>query len=264
MGAPMDGKATIDPPIPGVPGVKDEVAWKVAGMLHRGTRYFGSSGASLSHHANNPDYKSEFKQKVVELGLEGERSTTLLLKRWMAKHPNAVLLDSVHIRGMGKEEIDEETGMVEGGDTDHVLLLGNQAILIDTKRWKRNWRYSINEKGQVLRGRMGFAGGRRLHAKAAKHLWRGYLHPSAQVSSVVCINAPGVTVTRNRNWYRQSYRLVEADLLFAHLDEMCEKMPPEDLTHINSTLVAQIAVCCIKPFDPYTRVFDMDALKRFR
>ena len=253
----------IVPPVPGIQGVKDTVALKVEQILHRGTRYFGSAGASLTHHVNNPDYDSEFKKAAVRTGMDGERSTSSIVRKWMEDKPNAVLLDSVHVRGVGKETIDQETGIIEGGDTDHVLVIGNEVILIDTKRWKSRRKYSINDKGVVLRGGKSFGGGR-VHAKQAKFLWKSYLHPSAKVSSIVCINSEKVFVQYDNNWKKQQFRLVAVDKLIETLDSRYNKISDEDKTRINTSLIAQIVVCCIKPYDSYERIFNKDSLKDFK
>jgi hypothetical protein len=253
----------VNPPYPNINGVKNTVALKIVQMLNNGIRYFGSPGASLTHHANNPDYDSAFKHKVVRIGLEGERSTSSLLQQWIQDKPNAVLIDSVHIRGMGKEEIDPESGMIEGGDTDHVLIIGNHVFLIDTKRWKERRKYSINDKGQILRSDRIFPGGR-VRAAQARALWKKYLHPSATVSSIICINADKTFVKMDSNWKKQSYRLYTVDKLPDYLNYRYQQLDEINKTHINSTLVSQIAVCCIKPFDPYSRVFDMNSLNKFR
>lgn len=260
---PRPDEIIIDPPASGAQGVKDGVAFGIAAMLNKGVRYFGSSGASLSHHALNPEYESEFSAKVARVGLRGERSTTSIVRAWMKDKPNAVLIDSVHIRGIGKETVDEETGLVEGGDTDHILIIGNQVILIDTKRWKSSRTYSVSDKGQILRQGRSFAGGR-VHAKQAKFMWKKYLHASAKLSSIVCVNNERVFVKIDENWKKQPYRLTTAEKLPADLDYRYEKMSEEDRTHINSTLIAQVSICCIKPFDPMARVFDMNSIGSFK
>lgn len=260
---------TIDPPAPEVNGVNHGVSLKIADMLRQGRRYFGSSGASLSHHANNPDYDSEFKRKLTSSGLEGERNTTKRLREWMKDKPNAVLIDSVHIKGMGTESIDPESGTIDGGDTDHILLIGSLVILIDSKRWKSRKVYSVSDKGKVLRqvkkdSRASTFGGSHVNANAAKYLWKKYLHKSARISSIICVNAEKVFVKKDANWKKQSFRLLSIEDLIGHLDYIYKKTDKKDTEHINSTLVSQIAVCCIKPFDPYSRVGNKDTLKDFR
>lgn len=259
----------VDPPAPDVNGVKHSLSLRIAEMLKEGRRYFGSAGASLSHHANNPDYDSEFKRKLTSSGLEGERNTTKRLKEWMKDKPNIVLIDSVHIKGMGTETIDPESGTVDGGDTDHILLMGSLVILIDSKRWKSRKVYSVNDKGKILRqvkkdSRASSFGGSHVNAKAAKYLWKKYLHKSARISSIVCVNAEKVFVKKDANWKKQSFRLLSIDDLIGHLDYIYKRSDSYDKEHINSTLVSQIAVCCIKPFDPYSRLGDKDVLKNFR
>lgn len=259
---------TIQPPVPDVKGVKHQVSLKIAVMLEKGRRYFGSAGASLTHHANNPDYDSEFKRKLTTLGLEGERNTSQKLQKWIKNKPNAVLVDSVHVKGVGKEIIDPESGTVEGGDTDHVLIIGDHVILIDSKRWQSKRSYSINNKGSILKssgkGKPGRTfGGSHVNAKSAKYLWKQYLHNSAKVHSVVCINAEKVYVKMDANWKKQGFRLLTIEKLFDHLDYIYENSDKKDQEQINSTLVSQIVVSCIKPFDAYTRVFD-ESIKDFK
>lgn len=253
----------IVPPVPGANGIKDSVAQKVEQMLIKGVRYFGSAGASLTHHVNNPDYDSEFQKAAVRTGMEGERDTSLAVRKWMADKPNAILLDSVHVRGVGKETIDEETGVVEGGDTDHILIIGNEVILIDTKRWKSRRKYSISDKGTVLRSGRNFGGGR-VSANQAKFLWKKYLHPTAKISSIICINSQSIFVQYDANWKKQQFRLVTIDKLFETLDYKYKKITDENKNRINATLVSQIVVSCIKPYDGYERVFNMESLKDFK
>lgn len=255
---------TVDPPAGDAGGVKPQVALKIAEMLRDGRRYFGSSGASLTHQAYNPEYESKgIKPELAKIGLEGERDTTTVLKRWIKDKPGAVLVDSVHVRGWGKEEVDEETGMIEGGDTDHVLIVGSEVILIDTKRWKSKRNYSVGDNGEALRSNKPFPGGN-LHMQQAIHLWLDYLHEDASITGIVCINAEETVVFRNRNWYTKPYRLVEIGRFTELLDEKWKMISDYDKTHINSTLVAQVVVGCVKPFDPYTRVFDKKALQNFK
>lgn len=258
----------VEPPVPDVQGVKHEISLRIFSMLQKGRRYFGSAGASLTHHANNPDYDSEFKRKLTTLGLEGERNTSRKIQEWMKDKPNVVLVDSAHIRRLGKETIDPESGTVEGGDTDHVLIFGDHVVLIDSKRWQSKRSYSIGDKGNVMKSSgkgkqaRSFAGGY-VNAKAAKFLWKKYLFKNAKVHSIVCINAEKVYVQMNANWKKQSFRLLTIEKLFDHLEYIYEHADERDRTTINSTLISQIVVTCIKPFDAYTRVFD-DSIKDFK
>ena len=254
----------IDAPHEDITGVKPAIALKIAEMLSQGRRYFGSSGASLTHQAFNPDYVNKgIKPELAKIGMEGERDTTTILKRWMKDKPGVVLVDSAHIRGWGQEEVDEETGMIEGGDTDHLLIIGSEVILIDTKRWKSKRNYSVGDNGEALRSGKAFPGGN-LHMRQAIHLWLDYLHEDASITGIVCINAEETVVFRNRNWYTKPYRLVEIDRFIELLDEKWKMIDDYDKTHINSTLVSQVVVCAVKPYDAYQRVFDMTSIRDFR
>lgn len=261
----MAEKIAVIPPKGNIEGVKPKVAQAIFEMLKKDRRYFGSSGAGLTHVASNPDYKlpEGFERGSAKIGLEGERETSLFLKKWMKDKPNAVLIDSVHIRGYGQEEVDEETGLIEGGDTDHILIIGSEVILIDTKRWKKKSNYQVADDGSVLRANKAFPGGS-VSATAAMHMWLDYLDSDAKVTTFVCINSPEVTVFRNKNWYVQQYRLVEIERFKEILDAKYDKIAEEDRVNINSTLVAQIAVGAIKPYDEYQRVFAMEALSAFK
>lgn len=259
-------KVAVKPPHASIEGVRSNVALKIFNMLKEGRRYFGSSGASLTHQAFNPAYKDKdeaLNPALSLIGLEGERETTLFLKEWIKDKPNAVLIDSVHIRGWGTEIADAETGMIEGGDTDHILLIGDEVLLIDTKRWKKKSNYTVDDNGSALRANKPFPGGD-LKATQAMYMWLDYLEDEAKITTFVCINSPDVTVFRNRNWFQQKYRLVEIDRFKELLDTKYEKISDEDKININSTLVAQVAVGCVKPYDQYSRVFDMGALAAFK
>lgn len=268
----MADNIKILPPKRQIEGVKPQVAEKIAQMLEKGVRKFGVSAASLSHQAFNKNYPNkEIDPLMAKIGLEGERDTSFMLKKWIegkegtqGPKNNAVLIESVHIRGWGKEEIDPETGFVDGGDTDHIVVIGSEVILIDTKRWKSKKRYSVSDKGHVLRTDKPFPGGE-VHMKRAIFMWLDYLDESASLTGIICINTEEINVFRNRNWYQQPYRLVEKDRFIELLDEKYEEISSYDKGHINSTLISQIAVNVVKPYDPREAVFgNSEAFNSFR
>lgn len=256
-------KISVLKPARKIDGVKPKVAEAIQKMLENGRRYFGSSGASLTQQAFNPDLLEKgINPELAKIGLAGERDTTTLLKKWIEDKPGAVLIDSAHIRG-ADDELDEETGMLEGGDTDHVLIIGSEVILIDSKRWKKKANYQVDDNGNALRSNKPFPGSK-IHMLQAVHLWLDYLHEDASLTGIVVINSEDTIVYRNRNWYTAAYRLVEVGRFIELLDEKWELIDDYDKTHINSTLISQVAVCAVKPYDAYQRVFDMDTLKKFK
>lgn len=260
------------PPKENIDNIKPQVSKKIQKMLERGVRKFGVSAASLSHQAFNKDYPiKDIDPLSAKIGLEGERDTSFLIKKWIdgregeqGAKKNAVLIESVHIRGWGKEEIDPETGFIDGGDTDHIIVIGSEVILIDTKRWKSKKKYSVSDKGTVLRTDKPFPGGN-VHMNRAIYMWLDYLDESASLTGIICINAEEVTVFRNRNWYTQPFRLVEKERFIELLDEKYEEISNYDKQHINSTLISQIAINVVKPYDPRAAVFgDSEAFKSFK
>lgn len=253
----------VVPPDKNLNGVKDSVAVKIQEMLAQGRRYFGSAGASLTHHANDPHFQTDFGKSVARAGMEGERDTSQRIRDWMRRHPNAVLLDSVHIRGMSSKDIDRESFEQDGDgpDTDHVLVVGSYVFLIDSKRWKAKKSYRVNDKGVVQRGSKAkgyrsFPGGR-VHARQARSLWSRYLHPRAKIFSIVCISNDKVYVVRDKESFRHGFQLTTLDNLTSDLDYRLGKAKEDDVSVIYSDIVAQVAVSCIKPFDAYEKIFGM-------
>ena len=95
-------------------------------------------------------------------------------------------------------------------------------------------------------------------------MWYNYFNEEARVIGIVHINAEETVVFRNRNWYTKSYRLVELNRFLELLDEKYKIIADEDKETINTTLVAKTVVGCVKPFDLYERVFDMENLRNFK
>lgn len=226
-------------------------------MLEEGRRYFGSAGAGLTHQAYNHRHPQHHKisRGSARIGITAERKTSDMLRTWLETHPNAVLVDSVHIKGFGDTEINEETGVIEGGDTDHVLIIGNHVIIIDTKRWKQKRSYSVSSKGEILRSTgknrppRGFTAGR-VNILGSLGIWRRYL-PDADVFGVICINADKTFVKKDKNWYRQPFRVVTGENLLGFLDSRYEKLPSTEKTVIATDIVAKTVVSAIKPYDGF-------------
>lgn len=278
------------PPEDDIPGVRPDVAEKIYESLQEGRRYFGSSGASLTHQVFNAPEETEINPALAKVGMAGERSTTEILKEWMKDKPNVVLVDSVHINQDYKnpeteveddeEYIDEEMGVQDGKDTDHVLIIGRFVILVDTKRWKSKKVYSIDDDGSVLRVKKKFSGSK-VRMRNAMWLWRDYLYPGTSVAGFVFINTEDESteppkddkerktiVIRNRNWFKQKFRVVEKtrflETLDHYIDVAIEEKNADQLSEIDATIVSQVVVSAIKPFDARKRVINQSALEGFR
>lgn len=254
---------------------------KVEDIVYRklceGRRYFGSSGASLTHQVYNPQEGSQIDQKSAKIGLDGERETTRFLREWAADKPNVVLIDSVSIRKredgkpdarlrvMTPEEIaeqdksdqvaDEESGIVDSKDTDHILVIGHEIILVDTKTWRKGF-YSVMAGGEVVRTkqRKKFPGGK-VRMRGAVWLWYKYLEDYKNILGMVLINHDEATVQINDHWYKSGpWRLVSKSEAEKFLNLKWDKIKDEQKGFIDTTLVSKIVACCVPPYDRMKQV----------
>lgn len=221
-------------------------------MLNDGRRYFGSSGASLTHQVSNPAYiEKGIDPTLAKAGLEGEHKTSRALLDWMEDKPNVVLVDSVHLKSYGEEEFNEDTGTFDGGDTDHVLIIGSIIVIIDSKNWKGRKKYGINDNGEVIRSNSTFPGGK-INTLRASKLWTKALSGhGVTISSVVNITADKVAVVRDKNWWKQPYRLVTLENLESFMNDVWGTLPGHTKESIDVNLVASIASNAIKPYDVF-------------
>ena len=232
-------------------GVSSEAQLNVVErILKKGRRNFGSSGASLTHQISNPIYKEAgISASLAAVGLQGEHTTTGILKDWIKDKPSAIIVDSVHIKGAGKEILNEETGTLDGGDTDHILIIGNYVILIDSKNWKGKRKYGVSEKGEVLRNGKPFPGGK-VHAKQALYLWRKFLRQhSPFFNSIICITSEKVFIVRDVNWWKQQFKVVNMEELPEFLDKVWAQIDDSSKDMINVNLVSDVVINAIKPYD---------------
>lgn len=218
--------------------------------LSHGRRVFGSSGASLTHQVSDPDYQNiGIDSNLAQVGLDGEHKTSKIMRDWIKDKPNVVIVDSVHIKGAGKEEVDEETGALDGGDTDHVVIVGNYIILVDSKNWKGKKRYNVTEKGTVTRMNKSFSGGQ-VHTMKSVMLWQRYLAQFRPTfNAIICITSDDITIVRDRNWWKQSFKLVSKEELVDLLDKFYERIPQEQKEKINTNLVSDVVIQAIKPYN---------------
>lgn len=223
--------------------VRPEVEQKIVELITSGRRYFGSSGASLTHEVHGRG-NSGFSSKAVEIGLQGERNTTRMLREWIADKPNTVLVDSVHLVAKNKKNSDEVS---DGKDTDHVLIIGNTIVLIDSKAWRKNYRYAITPKGTISRGGRAFRGGK-VHMGAAIHLWRKFFPQANKILAYVCIQQTNVTVTYNTQWKKSPYKLIPRQDLHRSLNWVYEQAGGEKAV-LDTHMVSQIIVSAIKPLN---------------
>ena len=223
----------------------------VHAALTAGRRHFGAAGASLTHHVDNPNQPTEFSRGAIKAGIRGEQATSQAIQKWMQAHPSAVLIDSVHIKNNNTLLPDEDKP-----ETDHVLIIGNHVILIDSKRWKSKRKYSVNDKGTILRNGRTFPGGK-VHARQATYLWSKHLGGSVKVNSIVCISSSQVYAEYRKDWPKIGFQLVTLEQLTKALDYQAKRIG--SVNTIRTDLVATVASSCIKPYMRFEEFFNKNA-----
>lgn len=211
--------------------------------LERGRRVFGAAGASLTHDID------DFNQGDVEAGISGERSTADLVEEWMRENSldSAVLVHSVR----------RPTSV---GDTDHILVIGEHVVLIDSKRWKGKRKYSLTASGDVKRGTKPFPEGNINIIPALKD-WRKTLGPGTKIRALVTIAQSEVFVMYDENWAKAPYKLVAHERLKEFLDKMLNKIPDHEKDHINVELVSRIISRCEKPNNKAAKVININLVQ---
>jgi hypothetical protein len=265
--------------------VNDRQGEIVREALVHGKRHFGAAAGSLTW-MKSPQMKGKlpegWRSEVVDVAMGAEKRTTRNLLEWMKNKPAAVLIDSVHIPGVGKEEVNEETGLIEGGDTDHILIIGSHVYVIDTKNWKKKAQYTVGDDGSVLRNGKPFPGGK-VHINAATKMWYDYLDSDdAEVVGAIYIDNEDepdpktkewtTSVFRNKNWWRNYWFLLEERRWRDWIDEKYAEQAgydkttgkaddPESVSFIDPSLIAQVAVTCVKPYDRRDGLINMKAFE---
>lgn len=257
-------KVEVIPPKDVIVGVKPKASKRVEAMLNKGRRYFGSSGATLTHEIANPSYNDkEINKEAAKEYLVKVRQTSDFLQQWIKDKPNAVLVDSVRTHNWGEEEIDPETGLVSGGYTDHMLFLGDEVIIVDTKSWGKKKNFTVGDEGEILRSGKPFAGGTTKMDRMIR-MWLSYFEAGASLTGIICIQGEENAVFRNRNWFTQSFRVAEIDRFEELLNEKWQSIEEKDQREINTTLISQALVECIKPYDEFSRVLNEKAIREFK
>jgi Nuclease-related domain. len=230
-------------------------------LKEKNRRYFGIAAASLQNQLDDPKYeKYKPNSKIINIGISGEKTTSKVLREWIADKPECVLIDSISlpINNLEPEE-DGEEGQLDLGDTDHLLIIRDNLIIIDSKNWKAKTTYQITEEKEILRGKKSFKGNRP-RIQQCRELW-GIYYKGMELDNIytfVCISADENTnIIRDKNWWRVGYKLVNQNTLIYFLDKLYnEKINnPESEKFIRTELVALALTGLVKPYDKYKEKF---------
>lgn len=208
-------------------------------------RSFGAPGASLTWGIGGK------RGGVVGAGLEGEKMT--------AKHLDA-FVENPYTRNMRIFHSAQWPGT--NGDTDHILVMGNLVLLIDSKRWKSKRKYSVTPKGAILRGTVRFPEGK-VKMIPALSAWKKVLPSEAKVYGVVCVAQTEVFVPYDQNWYKAPFRLVVVDQLIDHIVDTIkreQKKSPDLIKGVNPAIIKEIGSRLVKPRDRQAELVNLSAL----
>lgn len=208
------------------PGYWYEDRSEVKEELKAGKKIFGEAAASLT-------WGIDGNRMLPQLtaGKEGENQTASTLRELVEKTKGMYLFHSL-------------SWPESNGDTDHVLVYGKTILIIDSKRWKGARKYSITAQGEVKRGTVAFPEGKVKIGYALK-VWRNRF-PNHKVLGIVTIAQEKVFVTRDHNWYKAPFRLVENEKLIEFLEEMMEGITVEPAS---AKSLIDLGMLVVKPRD---------------
>jgi hypothetical protein len=135
--------------------------------------YAGRPGGQLSLSSLDP--------KLVEIGQLGEQQTAEAARGSLES--KSILFNSI---------MDKSAGGL--GDLDHAVVVGNQLILLDSKRWRSAY-YQVSQ-GNVLRDGEPFEGGNISLSQWANH-YRRVFGPEIQVRGFVILTNPAAIIEGN-------------------------------------------------------------------
>lgn len=225
------------------PGLTPEAMLKITQMIKSGRQIYGAPGASLTWGIEGSDGGD------VTAGIEGEKKTANILSAWAEKHPTALVFHS--IRWPGSE-----------GDSDHIVLLGRTALIIDSKRWKSKRKYSVMANGSIKRGTVAFPEGN-VKMIPAMRAWSEVLGKGVAVRGIVCISQDEVFVPYDENWRKAPFKLVTAEKLEEYLDNYVAKyLRKSDLDCVDLATAALVMARLVKPRNRRAEVINLRAARR--
>ena len=209
-------------------------------LIQSGQKTFGVPAASLSWGIDGNRMKAS-----LQPGIEGEKMTARILDEYAAKHKGVYVFHSL-------------SWPESNGDTDHILVYKDLVVIIDAKRWKAQRKYSVTDKGNIKRGTVAFAQGR-VKIRYALNAWRKKIPKDVKVTGIVTIAQQKVFVTRDKNWYKAPYRLVEAEKLTDQLDYLLQNHKPKT-PHVSGALLMYFGLLLVKPRDILEDLLNKEAL----
>jgi hypothetical protein len=209
-------------------------------LIQSGQKVFGVPAASLSWGIDG----NRMKASLIP-GIDGEKMTAKVLDEYANSHKGVYVFHSL-------------SWPESNGDTDHILVYKDLVVVIDAKRWKSQRKYSVTDKGSIKRGTVAFKQGR-VKIRYALNAWRKKIPKDVKVTGIVCIAQQKVFVSRDKNWYKSSFRLVELDKLNEQLDYLLSNHKSE-AGGVSGALLMYLGKLLVKPRDILEELLNKEAL----
>lgn len=213
----------------------------VIAELQAGKKTFGSPAASLTWGIDGNRMKASLRP-----GIDGEKQVASILDSWVKETPGAFVFHSL-------------SWPDSNGDTDHIVVYKDIVIVVDAKRWKSQRKYSVTDKGNVKRGTVAFKSGQ-VKIRWALNAWRRKIPNDVKVFGIVCIAQEKVFVSRDKNWYKSSYRLVEAEKLKEQLNYIVQNNESKT-GKVSGQLLLYFARLLVKPRNVLDEILNKEAFE---
>lgn len=210
-------------------------------LIQSGQKTFGVPAASLTWGIDGNRNKASLLP-----GIEGEKMTARILDEYANSHKGVYVFHSL-------------SWPESNGDTDHILVYKDLVVIIDAKRWKSQRKYSLTDKGAIKRGKVAFKQGR-VKIRYALNAWRKKIPKDVKVTGIVCIAQQKVFVTRDKNWYKASFRLVESEKLGEQLDYLLSNHKTS-VSGVSGSLLMYFGKLLVKPRDILEELLNKEALE---
>lgn len=245
-------------------------------MLTNGRRHFGMPSANLTL-LDDPDVKAKLPEKwkcdSLDDAKKANENVSNMFLDWIKDKPEAVLIDSVRVDGV-EPDVEEDTGLMNVGFDDHILVIGAHILVIDSKAWKGGKdedhlaTYNQDDDGNVIKSGKIVPGGN-LRITDDLQAWFNYIEADPEkepknLFGMIIIDADNVKVNRFRQWWNavqtKYYMLVEKERFIEQMNDWYDKIPDYEKTFISTDIITQITMKMCKPYNRRDHVINMKPL----
>lgn len=246
----------------------------VYNLLNKGRRIFGRAGANLTL-LDNPEIVKQlpvnWKCPTLDVEKKARENFGKLLQDWIQDKPNAVVINSVKI-GDVPPNVDE-TGVLDVGYTDAVLIIGSHVLLFDVHAFKPGKdeehiaQYAQKEDGTIVTATGRPVPGGEIHLTEDIKIWFNNLKTEDQLNllGAVVVMSDNTKVLRLKNYYNALknyyWYFLEKSRVVETLDKWySNEISDEEKTFISTDLVEQFAVKMVKPYSRINEIINTNLL----